>query len=245
MPAWPAQQRDDEVWAVVAFLRRFPKLGAAEYEELAFAADAGARGGAPIEDLDESPDVPRAIAESCSQCHGADGLGRGEGAFPRLAGQRPLYLDASLQAYASGERHSGIMEPIAAGLDREESRALALYYARREHRSAPVGSGEAAGQLELGARIARNGLPDQLVPACVECHGPVARRRNPHYPSLAGQYADYLTLQLTLLKEARRGGTPYAHIMRQVAGGLTEAQIRAVALYFASLPWDAADMPVP
>src|SRR5690606_2513650 len=46
MPAWPTQQRDDEVWAMVAFLREMPKLDAPAYRELA-------RGGAP-------PDTPGA-----------------------------------------------------------------------------------------------------------------------------------------------------------------------------------------
>ena len=36
MPAWPVQQRDDEVWAVVAFLRRMPEVDAAEYRRLAY-----------------------------------------------------------------------------------------------------------------------------------------------------------------------------------------------------------------
>jgi Cytochrome C oxidase, cbb3-type, subunit III len=35
MPAWPALDRDDEVWAMVAFLRQFPKLDADEYRRLA------------------------------------------------------------------------------------------------------------------------------------------------------------------------------------------------------------------
>jgi hypothetical protein len=35
MPAWVAAQRDDEVWAIVAFLRRLPTLDAAGYRELA------------------------------------------------------------------------------------------------------------------------------------------------------------------------------------------------------------------
>jgi cytochrome c553 len=56
------------------------------------------------------------------------------------------------------------------------------------------------------------------------------------YPHLAGQYAEYLALQLRLFKDDRRGGTPYAHIMRMVAGRLTPAQMRAVAAYYASLP---------
>ena len=35
MPAWAAQQRDDEVWALVAFLRRLPSLDAQSYRALA------------------------------------------------------------------------------------------------------------------------------------------------------------------------------------------------------------------
>lgn len=34
MPAWPSQQRDDEVWAMVAFLRRFPQLNAEQYWQM-------------------------------------------------------------------------------------------------------------------------------------------------------------------------------------------------------------------
>jgi cytochrome c553 len=56
------------------------------------------------------------------------------------------------------------------------------------------------------------------------------------YPQLAGQYAEYLALQLRLFKDDRRGGTPYAHIMRMVAARLTPEQIAAVAAYYASLP---------
>ena len=49
MPAWPAQARADEVWAVVAFLRALPDLDAATYRRLvvgpgAGAADGGSRG---------------------------------------------------------------------------------------------------------------------------------------------------------------------------------------------------------
>jgi hypothetical protein len=35
MPGWVAIERDDEIWAVVAFLRKLPGLDAAEYRELA------------------------------------------------------------------------------------------------------------------------------------------------------------------------------------------------------------------
>ncbi|MGH8603686.1 MAG: c-type cytochrome, partial [Gammaproteobacteria bacterium] len=48
-------------------------------------------------------------------------------------------------------------------------------------------------------------------------------------------YADYLVLQLQLFKAQQRGGSGYAHIMRRVAAGLSVAQMRDVARYYASL----------
>lgn len=86
-------------------------------------------------------------------------------------------------------------------------------------------------------------MPDKRVPACVTCHGPGGTRRNPHYPRLAGQYADYILLQLTLFKAQTRGGTPYHHIVERVASQLTDEDMRAVAAFFASLPATAEPRP--
>jgi cytochrome c553/cytochrome c5 len=235
MPAWPALQRDDEVWAMVAFLRTFPDLDAEAYRRLVYGeADPGGE-VAPLPGLLRPERAPRAVAASCARCHGVDGHGRGVGAFPKLAGQRPAYLFAALQAYAHGERHSGIMQPIAAGLSQEEMHELARYYASLQEPPSPPHQ-DAALAIERGKAIASRGIPNQRVPSCVDCHGPGATRRNPIYPELAGQYADYLVLQLRLFKQEHRGGTAYAHLMRPVATRLTLEQMRDVALYYASLP---------
>jgi cytochrome c553 len=236
MPAWPALGRDDEVWAMVAFLRRFPELDEEEYRRLAQGDAAPSGAVAPLPDIMGPESVVRAIATSCARCHGVDGLGRGLGAFPKLAGQRPAYLFASLQAFARGERHSGIMQPIAAGLSEGEMRELARYYGGLQEPSQSRPHQDAALAIERGKAIAERGVPSQRVPSCIDCHGPGATRRNPLYPELAGQYAEYLLLQLGLFKKKHRGGTDYAHLMRQVAAGLTPEQMRDVALYYSSLP---------
>jgi cytochrome c553 len=235
MPAWPAQQRDDEVWAVVAFLRKFSELDAEQYEQLIGGGIAETDEVAPIQGLLEPESALRALAESCDRCHGRGGVGRGWGAFPKLAGQRPNYLDLSLQAYARGDRHSGIMGPIAARLTHDEMRELARYYAGLAGASPERASGQDAAAIERGSEIASRGIPGQRVPACAACHGPGGDPRNTAYPALAGQYAEYLALQLELFKNEKRGGTAYAHIMRRVASGLTPEQMRDVALYFESL----------
>jgi cytochrome c553 len=186
----------------------------------------------PLVKLPGPQNVPQGITENCARCHGLNGLGRGQSAFPKIAGQKPDYLELSMQAYARGERLSGIMQPVAAGFSQAELQELARYYASLPE---PTPHATTASQ-ERGQQIALHGIPSQRVPACVACHGPSAAPRNPVYPKLAGQYADYLELQLLLFKEERRGGTAYAHLMRRVAAGLTAEQMREVTLYYASLP---------
>jgi len=231
MPAWPAQQRDDEVWAVVAFLRKLPHLTAEEYQKLARSLQATA---ATIDDLSESKKAPRVVGENCARCHAVAGS-RDLSVFPIIAGQRPTYLFASLLAFARGERHSGIMEPLAASLSATNMREIALYYSRLPTPSPSPARAEIAADIERGKEIALRGIPGQRVPACSACHGPNPTRRNPIYPELAGQHSEYLALQLDLFKKQSRGGTPYAHIMRRVAGRLTSEQIRDVTLYYGSL----------
>jgi cytochrome c553 len=236
MPAWPAQQRDDEVWAMVAFLRELPRLDAGAYRRLAHgeAAPSGTR--APLPDLLQSEERLRAMIDtSCARCHGMDGRGRGAGAFPALAGQRSAYLLAALRAYARGERHSGIMQPIAAALTIEEMRGLGRYYGTLSPPVSRPSDPAASSAIERGKAIAHRGIPPQRVPSCADCHGPGAIRRNPRYPVLAGQHADYLVLQLELFKKRQRGGSAYSHLMLPVASRLAPEQMRDVALYYESL----------
>ena len=241
MPAWPSPHRDDEVWAMVAFLQRLPQLDLAEYERLAFGEVRESSAAAPIEDLTGPENLPGAVSERCARCHGVDGRGRGTGAFPKLAGQHPPYLYNALRAYEQGRRHSGIMEPVSAGLSDEEMRSLATYYGSLEpavgtHGDAANGGGTVhSASAARGREIAHRGIPAQKVPSCVDCHGPTEPHPKREYPMLAGQYADYLVLQLELFAKGHRGGSPYADLMNEVAPRLTPQQMRDVATYYASL----------
>jgi cytochrome c553 len=235
MPAWPVQQRDDEVWAMVAFLRRMPTMDAAAYRTLVD-GEPESEATRTLADREEQQYVPSAARDVCARCHGRDGHGRGSGGFPRLAGQSATYLLSALQAFARGDRHSGLMQPIAAALSEPAMRELALHYSSLKT-SGPVAApaSAAAADPARGAAIAQRGFPEQRVPACVDCHGPATTERNPAYPGLAGQHADYLMLQLGLFARRERGGSEYAHLMPPVAGALTREQIEAVARYYASL----------
>jgi cytochrome c553 len=239
MPAFSSQARDDEVWAVVAFLLTLPALDDKGYRELINLDELSAAPAGTVAD----PEFTRAN-RSCVQCHGGAGLGRG-GTIPRIAGQRADYIRNSLAAYARGSRSSGIMEPIAAGLDAAMIRRLSEHYARLpakpDAEAKPPGTDE---MIRRGRDIAHEGIRGRRVPACIECHDPDGRRANPAYPLLNGQSARYLALQLALFKEGRRGGSSYAHLMESVVAGLEPADMEAVSLYFATrLPSSATATP--
>jgi cytochrome c553 len=181
------------------------------------------------------------VLDTCARCHGHDGQGRGTGAFPKLAGQRRDYFVNALGAYAQGKRHSGIMEPVAAALTEELIQNLANHYANMDT-ARPETAARAdhdAAEIARGREIAEQGIPGRRIPGCIECHGPKGRRTKAAFPSLAGQPADYLVLQLELFKENKRGGSAYAHLMEEVAPRLEPAEMRAVARYFESLPLGA------
>jgi cytochrome c553 len=233
MPMWPAQTRDDEVRAVTAFMVRMPELDASGYRNLVHGvAGQGESESGLAPPLDDQP--AKLAGELCARCHGRRGEGGGHGAFPRLAGQRAEYLRRALTAYKRGERHSGVMKPIAAPLEDDAIRSLATYYASLSADS-PFAPQHDAAAITRGRRIAEQGVLARKIPACMECHGPQPLRRNEAYPSLASQSAWYLQRQLELLADERRGGSSYVHLMHEIAPRLTPEQLRDVAAFYASL----------
>jgi cytochrome c553 len=233
MPAWVALEREDEVWAMVAFLRQLPEMAPEEYRRLAL----GELTDEPTlrvldQGLDRLADPFEPVLADCARCHGRDGAGRGVGAFPRLSGQSESYLYATLEAYADGFRYSGIMQPAAAQLSEAEMRRLAEHYASVSDASPSASARTMTDSDELGELIARRGVPAEGIPACVTCHEPSGRARYPYYPILRGQTPSYLAQQLRLFQQGDRGGTPFAPIMATIARRLSDRQIEAVADFF-------------
>ena len=244
MPAWPTQQRDDEVWAMVAFLRKFPELSEQEYRHMvdgesimskSLMPNSSSGEDTPIQALAGRKTLVRSISDRCERCHGIDGQGRQASVAPKLASQSSAYLESSLEAFSRGERHSGIMEPIAADMSHEEIRETAQLYSKLPPSRVTQNSSESELAIRRGAAIARGNMVNANIPICSECHGPSDNSQNPAYPMLAGQYAEYLVLQLELFADDRRGGSEFAPLMHPVADRLTPEQRRDVALYYESL----------
>lgn len=64
---------------------------------------------------------------ACATCHGTDGAGNPDSAFPRLSILEPDYLTRQIRDYASGARKNPIMEPFAKALSEEQARAASQY----------------------------------------------------------------------------------------------------------------------
>lgn len=88
----------------------------------------------------------------------------------------------------------------------------------------------AATPLVVQAQDARRGA--ELATPCLQCHGANGRSQMPTIPSLAGQPADFITIQMILLREGLRN----APAMAPFAANLPDQTIEDLAAYFATLP---------
>ena len=215
MPGWPAIKREDEIWALVAFLRQLPDMTPEHYRELATGST--------------HPEDGELIAE-CTRCHGGENAAPTSRLVPKLAGQTAAYLLHALEDYTHDRRPSGIMELIATPLEAEERRKLVSYYGglRRQPGAAFNDNPE---RIERGRRIATEGIRGGAIPPCLACH---SGRASESFPLLSGQHAPYLMQQLRLFKEGLRDRTAQGAIMTAIAERLDDTQIEDVAAYFAN-----------
>lgn len=175
---------------------------------------------------------------ACSSCHGAKGQGNAAGGFPRLAGLSVYYFTKQLHAFADGSRNNAIMTPIAKALTQQQGAALASYYAGlSSDKAVSAGAKGASGKqaLDRARRLATTGDESRMLQACANCHGAGGSGEPPVYPYLAGQPQSYLENALHAWKSGERKTDPSGQ-MPAIAKKLDDADISALAAYYASLP---------
>ena len=174
-------------------------------------------------------------AQVCAACHAADGNSIGA-ANPKIAGQFPEYLSKQLHDFKAqggkkAARENAVMTGMVANLSDADMKGLASYYASQKLKPAAAADKDLA---TLGQKLWRGGNAASGLPACAGCHGPAGAGLPGQYPRLAGQYAEYIAVQLRAFKEGGRANDPNG-AMRGVAARLTEREIRAVSEYAAGL----------
>ena len=220
---------------VLAFL--FPPLAQAQAVKV---------GDIEIDPRDFSADRdPQTRLAPCLACHGAQAGGDIDFGpdvrfgTPALRGLEADYLEESLIAYKTGSRQHEEMRVIAAMLDEATigfmARSLAAFPA------APLKSADdlavLAAQDSLfrqGQAIAREGLPEKEVPACMDCHGAMGEGDADLGPRLAGQNGLYIRQQFAAYADGTRQ-TEQAVVMQPVAAGLSGDDVEAVAHYYEQL----------
>lgn len=220
MPGWPAS-REEEVWPVVAFLLAVqdgmtPKTYASLTAKMA-ASPSG--------------------METCASCHGEGGA-TDNPHVPRLDILSERYIVTALGAYLDGSRQSGIMEHAASEVSEEALTRFAAHYGDISPPEAGTVDRTTLSDLEEQGRrlaFATEGADDD-VPACRACHGPWEEELDTLFPSLAGQHEPYLAQQLRLWREEMRGGGLTAELMHQASRDLSDADIEALAAFYAALP---------
>jgi cytochrome c553 len=163
-----------------------------------------------------------AKAAICVACHGPEGKST-QPQFPVLAGQTSRYLYLQLRDYQEGRRSHELMNPIVAGLSREEVRELSDYFAAQKP---PRQS------FQPNAEKARLGKLKADETLCTMCHLGGFLGQN-EIPRVAGQHYDYIVKQLSDFKARKR--TNDAGNMTSVSNTLNETDIENLAHYLAGL----------
>lgn len=179
------------------------------------------------------------VHQVCASCHGTHGIGTMP-QFPNLAGQSYSYLLEQLENFRSGSRKnqtmSMIIKTVPAVKNDKNIKDLATYYSQQKPQYKPPAKPLAGTKvLQSGANIYQGGLQGKKVPSCSSCHGASALGNAPMaVPALAGQHAPYVLAQLQAFGNGKRDNSP-KHVMANIAGRLSQSQMKAVADYVASI----------
>lgn len=156
----------------------------------------------------------KVLAYTCHGCHGIPNYKNvyPTYAVPKLGGQTAAYIFAALKAYATQQRSHPTMYSQSATMSEQDMHDIAAFFG-----SQPVKS---ANQVV--------GTPPPATATCVACHGNEGFGITPDYPTLAGQYGDYLAQSLRDYKSGKRKNP----IMVGFTTALTDQDIEAIANFF-------------
>ena len=154
--------------------------------------------------------------ERCALCHGLFGQSH-NAKFPHLAGQKPGYINAQLQAFLEGTRTNdgGQMSAIVTELKPEEFPVVVEWYSTQEPPEPSPTPQDSTGEnvvADLG---------------CFGCHISDAEA----VPYISAQHAAYLEKQMNDFETgARNGGNIHKDLLTPV-----KTNIAAIAAYLSSV----------
>lgn len=159
------------------------------------------------------------LGYTCLGCHGIEGYRNAYPSYrvPKLGGQKAGYLVIALQGYRDGSRVHPTMVAQASSLSDQDIDDVAAYLAS-------IGAETVAAGGSSNATF-------KTAETCVACHGQNGISVNAIWPTLAGQYEDYLVQALNKYRDGTRGEA----VMVAQAALIEEKDVAVLARYFASL----------
>ncbi len=161
----------------------------------------------------------KAVAYTCLGCHGIEGYRNAYPSYrvPKLGGQKAGYLEIALRGYRAGTREHPTMVAQATSLSDQEIADVAAYLASIGGDTVAAGGSSPA--------------PFDKAAACAACHGQNGISVNAAWPTLAGQYEDYLVNALNQYRDGTRGDP----VMGAQAALIAEEDVEKLAFYFSRL----------
>jgi cytochrome c553 len=175
----------------------------------------------------------------CIGCHGIKGY---QASFPEvyrvpmISGQNGKYIVSALNAYKKGERKHPTMRGIAANLSDQDMADLGAYY-EQHGKAEPVTASPKAPDAKVAALLQKG--------ACMSCHGDnFSKPVDPSYPKIAGQHKDFLFVALKSYKAENQTTWGRSNgVMGGIAKQFTNAELKAMSAYIASLEGDMKVVP--
>ncbi|MEW6764456.1 MAG: c-type cytochrome [Pseudomonadota bacterium] len=166
----------------------------------------------------------------CASCHGEAGEATTMN-WPSLAGQRAEYTYKMLLDYKTERRSEDarghLMVTAVHTLSEQDMADLAAFYAAQPLPAMNGGN-------DVAEKLVRKGDPTRLVTPCAACHGLHGQGGVNETPALAGMTPEYFVRTMQLYRDGSRSSDA-AKAMRAFAEPLTDAEIEALASYYAEV----------
>jgi cytochrome subunit of sulfide dehydrogenase len=166
-------------------------------------------------------DKTAALADTCNNCHGVNGVSVGE-SMPSIGGLPEAYLKTIMLQWKSGERYSATMGRLIKGYSEQQIADLAKFFAAKPW--VPV-------VQQVDARIVAQGKAAS--DRCSTCHGDTGSEPDgDETPFIHGQWAKYMELEMMKYRDDAVA-MPHRR-MRGNSKRLAEEDVAAVAQYYAA-----------
>lgn len=230
----PTQFYDESHLIVRAkMIKLLPSIFALAVSFASFAAQA--------QDITGNVQAGEKINAMCIGCHGIKGY---QASFPEvykvpmISGQNAKYIEAALQAYKKGDRKHPTMRGISESLTDQNMADLAAYYSKHGLVDGQMAPKEVKSpSVEVAALLSKAN--------CASCHGAdFSTPIDPSYPKIGGQHADYLLVALKSYKVSDNAKVGRNNpIMSSMAKQYSNAELKLMANYLASVPGDVKVVP--